>query len=168
MAIASARPLTRRGRYLTKPASACASFLCDVFLLLVSLVPLGAITGCAGLASGANTTGNPPPPLALNITNVQMGPVTTSSSQVVWTTNVPADSAVDYGSTPAYGNSTPVDSAMVTNHQVTLSGLAARTTYYYQVRSTDSKSDHGNSGGHAFKTSGFSISGTISPAMGGS
>jgi len=36
------------------------------------------------------------------------GAVTTSSSQVVWTTNIPADSSVDYGTTTAYGNSTPV------------------------------------------------------------
>src|SRR5258708_33630020 len=57
---------------------------------------------------------------------------------------------------------------MVTNHQITLSGLAAGTTYYYQVSSTDSKGNHGNSGGHGFKTSGFSISGTIIPATGGS
>src|SRR5256885_12672239 len=43
-----------------------------------------------------------------------------------------ADSSVDYGTTPAYGTTTPVDSTMVTNHQLTLSGLAAGTTYYYR------------------------------------
>src|SRR5258708_27153258 len=57
---------------------------------------------------------------------------------------------------------------MVTSHQVTLSGLAAGTTYYYQVNSTDSKGNHGNSGGHSVKTAGFSISGAINPATGGS
>src|SRR5260370_12230919 len=57
---------------------------------------------------------------------------------------------------------------MVTTHQVTLSGLAAGTTYYYQVNSTDSKSTHGHSGNHTFDTTGFSIVGTISPATGGS
>jgi hypothetical protein len=56
---------------------------------------------------------------------------------------------------------------MVTNHQVTLSGLAAGTTYYYQVSSTDSKSNNGHSGGHGFKTSGFGISGAINPAATG-
>src|SRR2546427_2250958 len=57
---------------------------------------------------------------------------------------------------------------MVTSHQVTLSGLAAGTTYYYQVSSTDSKGNHGKSGGHSVKIAGFSISGTINPATGGS
>src|SRR6266849_4551634 len=125
------------------------------------------LSGCSGLVSSANSTGNPPPPSTLVITNVQSGPVTTSSSQVVWTTNVPADSSVDYGTTTAYGNSTPVNSGMVTSHQMTLSGLAAGTTYYYQVNSTDSKGNHGH-GGSKFNTTGFSLSGTITPATGGS
>ncbi len=167
MVSASARSLNRREVHLTKPASSCSSFLGKVFLLLASLAPLGAITGCTGLVSSGSTTGNPPPPSTLVITNVQTGSITTSSSQVVWTTNVPADSSVDYGTTTAYGNSTPVDSAMVTSHQMTLSGLAAGTTYYYQVNSTDSKGNHGH-GGNKFNTAGFSLSGAITPATGGS
>src|SRR5260370_20456872 len=108
------------------------------------------------------------PPVSLENSNGKTTSPTTSSSQILWKRNVAADSAVNYGTSPSYGLSTPVDSAMVTNHQITLSGLAAGTTYYYQVSSTDSKGNHGNSGGHGFKTSGFSISGTISPATGGS
>src|ERR1700674_4227200 len=137
-------------------------------LLVVALAPVVLLSGCTRLGSSASTTGNPPPPSALDITNVQTSSVSTSSSQVVWTTNVAADSAVDFGMSNSYGSSTPTDSAMVTSHQVTLSGLAAGTTYYYQVNSTDSKSNHGKSGGHTFKTSGFSIAGTINPATGGS
>src|SRR5437879_1704171 len=123
------------------------------------------LSGCSGLVSSANSTGNPPP-TTLDVTNVQAGSVTTSSSQVVWTTNVPANSSVDYGTTTAYGNSTPVDPTMVTSHQVTISGLAAGTTYYFQVNSTDSKGNHGH-GGNKFNTSGFSLSGTITPTTGG-
>src|SRR5947207_15460222 len=56
---------------------------------------------------------------------------------------------------------------MVTSHQMTLSGLAAGTTYYYQVNSSDSKGNNGHSGGNKLKTAGFSIAGTISPSTGG-
>ncbi len=133
----------------------------SVFALL--LASFGFV-GCAGLVAGNN--GNPPPPTTLVITNVQTGSVTTASSQVIWTTNVPANSSVDYGTTTAYGTSTPMDPGMVTSHQVTLSGLAAGTTYYYQVNSTDSKGNHGH-GGNKFNTGGFSLSGTINPTAAG-
>jgi len=120
-------------------------------------------SGCAGLVSGTNNT----PSSALAITNVQAGTITTSTCQIVWTTNIPANSSIDYGTTPAFGNSTPVNSAMVTSHQMTLSGLAAGTSYYFQVSSSDSKGNHGH-GGNSFKTAGFSVSGTINPAAAGS
>ena len=137
--------------------------------LLLSAVAAGTamLGGCTGLVSGASSSGNPPSPSTLVISNIQTGTITTSSSQIVWATNVPANSSVDYGTTTAYGNSTPVDSTMVTSHQVTISGLAAGTTYYYQVNSSDSKGNNGHSGGNKLKTAGFSIAGTISPSTGG-
>ncbi len=49
---------------------------------------------------------------------------------------------------------------------MTLSGLAAGTTYYYQVNSTDSKGNHGH-GGNGFKTAGFRMSGMINPTAAG-
>src|SRR6266581_2483046 len=138
-------------------------WVCAVSVMILSLAATF-LSGCTGLVSGANTT--PPPPSTLVITNVQTGSVTTSSSQVVWTTNVPANSSIDYGTTTVYGNSTPVDSGMVTSHQMTLAGLAAGTTYYYQVNSTDSKGNHGH-GGNSFKTAGYKVSGTINPTASG-
>src|SRR5713226_7449256 len=136
-------------------------WVCAVSVMILSSAA-AFLSGCTGLVSGANTT-----PSTLVITNVQTGSVTTSSSQVVWTTNVPANSSIDYGTTTAYGNSTVVDSAMVTSHQMTLSSLAAGTTYYYQVNSTDSKGNHGHSGNHTLQTAGFSMSGTINPTAAG-
>ena len=137
-----------------------------MLMFVGALAALLVLNGCAGLVSGANTTSSPP--VALDITNVQATPTTTSTSQINWTTNVPANSVVDYGTTTSYGTRTPVDSTMVTSHQVTLSGLAAGTIYYYQVSSTDTKNNSANRGGNPFKTRGYSISGTISPLAGGS
>jgi Domain of unknown function (DUF4091)/Immunoglobulin domain/Immunoglobulin I-set domain len=119
-----------------------------VFVLL--LASFGFV-GCSGLVSAGNNSN--PSPTTLAIASVQAACPTGSSCQIAWTTNVPADSTVAYGSSTSYGFSTPVDSAMVTSHQITLSGLAADTTYYYQVSSTDSKGNNGRSGGHSVKTS---------------
>ncbi len=71
-------------------------WVCAVSVMILSLAA-AFLSGCTGLVSGANTT--PPPPSTLVITNVQTGSVTTSSSQVVWTTNVPANSSI-YPPTP--------------------------------------------------------------------
>ena len=134
-----------------------------VLLMFLALTPV-LLIGCAGLVSGTPST----PPPTLDITNVSAISSTPFTTQVTWTTNVAADSVVDYGTTNSYGTSTPVDPSMVTAHQVPITGLAAATTYYYQVRSTDSKNNHGKSGGHSFKTQGLNISGTITPTAGGS
>jgi hypothetical protein len=130
-----------------------------VFLFALLIASFGFV-GCSGLVAGNN--GNPPL-ITLAITNVLTGPATTSSCQVDWTTTIPADSAVDYGTSTVYGSSTPVDAAMVTSHQVVLSGLAPSTVYYYQVRSTDSKSNNAHSSSHSFKTSGSGPSITMQP-----
>src|SRR2546425_601569 len=151
---------------LTHSSKCAGRSLRSIAVMLLAACNL-ALAGCSGLVSGTSSPGNPPP-TALDITNVQAASTTTSPSQVVWTTDVAADSGVDSGTRTSYGSSTPVSSAMVTSHQVTLSGLAAGTTYYYQVSSTDSKGNHGKSGGHSVKIAGFSISGTINPATGGS
>ena len=135
-----------------------------VFLILLGLAPL-VLAGCAGFVSGANTT--TPPPTTVNITNVQTISTTTSTTQVVWITDVASNSVVSYGTTTSYGSNTPVDPTMVTSHQVTVSALSAGTTYYFQVQSTDSKNNNGKSGGHKFATVGVNISGTISPSKGG-
>jgi glucose/arabinose dehydrogenase/PKD repeat protein len=56
---------------------------------------------------------------------------------ITWRTNVPADSQVQYGTTSAYGNATPLDRTLVTSHSVTFTGLARKTTYQFQVLSRD-------------------------------
>ena len=72
---------------------------------------------------------------SVSISGVQAAAISNSSTYVLWSTNVPANSQVDYGTTTAYGTSTPLDSTSVTNHSVSLSGLAAVTLYHYRVRS---------------------------------
>lgn len=59
----------------------------------------------------------------------------TNSLTVRWTTDVPADSAVEFAAdTPPYTR-TAKDLALVTSHSVVLSGLKPHTLYHYRVSS---------------------------------
>jgi len=60
-----------------------------------------------------------------------------SSVHVTWTTDLPADGQVEYGSTTAYGLSTPIDPRVGRAHEAEVTGLAPATTYHYRVKSRD-------------------------------
>jgi glucose/arabinose dehydrogenase/PKD repeat protein len=74
---------------------------------------------------------------APTISAVSSSNVTSSSATISWTTNEPATSQIEYGTTTAYGTLTAIDPSLVTLHSVALSGLAPQTTYRYRVRSKD-------------------------------
>ena len=56
------------------------------------------------------------------------------SATVTWTTDIPANSRVDYGTTTSYGTFA-ADPAFVTSHSVPLSALSCNTLYHYKVTS---------------------------------
>lgn len=76
-----------------------------------------------------------------------------NSAVVMWLTDEPATSLIEYGTTSQYGSSTPVDSALVKSHQVTITGLNNSTTYYFRVKSADGSGNMGTSDGSSFVTS---------------
>ena len=63
---------------------------------------------------------------------------TTTTATITWTTAVPANSQVTYGTTTSYGSSSALNSSLVTTHSVALTSLTAGTTYHYRVLSADS------------------------------
>jgi hypothetical protein len=63
--------------------------------------------------------------------------VTTTTANISWTTNEPADTKVEYGTSTSYGSITPVNPAMTLSHNVALSSLLPATTYHYRVISVD-------------------------------
>ena len=63
---------------------------------------------------------------------------TTTSATITWTTAVPANSRIMYGTTTSYGGSSALNSNLVTTHSVILMSLTAGTTYHYCVLSADS------------------------------
>ena len=73
------------------------------------------------------------PPVISNVVASPQG----NSATITWTTNEVSNSRVDYGTAPDSLTSTVSDGSNVTSHSITLSGLAAGTTYYYRVRSAD-------------------------------
>ena len=70
---------------------------------------------------------------------------------ITWTTDVPADSQVQYGPTTSYGSTTPLDRTLVTSHSVTITGLSRRSPYMFQVLSRDT-SGHLSSATGSFTT----------------
>ena len=63
--------------------------------------------------------------------------VSGDSAQIRWTSNEPADSEVEFGSTTGYGSSTPLDPTLTRAHAVSLEGLTAESIYHYKVKSRD-------------------------------
>jgi len=77
------------------------------------------------------------------ISNVQVSNVTSSSATITWITSDTTDGCVNYGLTTALGDTScdprPDDDV----HQVTITGLSAETTYYYEVISGGITDDNG-------------------------
>jgi len=93
----------------------------------------GAGNGPAASADASFTTAAAAAPL------IASGPVVASvtgtSAIVTWTTDEPATSLVDYGTTPSYGSQASGPSG--TGHAVVLPGLVPETGYHARVLSTD-------------------------------
>jgi len=73
-----------------------------------------------------------------SISNVLVSSVTSNSATITWSTDEASDTQVEYGTTTAYGTSSPVAAGHVTSHSMTISGLQAETPYHYRAKSADS------------------------------
>src|SRR6202142_1091029 len=84
--------------------------------------------GCMGLAGSSGNS-------KLTDSTPTAADVSATSAVVTWTTNMPATSQVVYGPTTDYGQSTPLNSTMVTSHSVTLTNLTTGVQYHYKCQS---------------------------------
>jgi hypothetical protein len=98
----------------------------------------------------------PPPPPSLQVTSVQVSNVVANAAVITWQTNNLADSRVDFGPTTSYGSAV-ADSASVTSHSLTLSGLTSSTTYHFQVTSADGSGQRASSTDASFTTAAASV-----------
>lgn len=71
------------------------------------------------------------------ITNVLATPNADGTTTITWTTDEPATSRVDYGTTDINLTLNSVNPTLVTSHSIILNGLAQGTNYYFRVTSTD-------------------------------
>ena len=95
--------------------------------------------GSMGVQSAStNETFATPDPntTAPSVDSVASFGVTNSTAMISWTTDVPANTVLAYGTTPALGQFTTVQEELSANHGVTLTGLNPGTTYYFAAIST--------------------------------
>ena len=85
------------------------------------------------------------------ISNVRAENVTADSADIKWTTDVPADSRVEYGTSTAYGADVS-DASAVTEHSIHLDGLLGSTTYHFRVSSNAAGRNVGRSADDVFTT----------------
>ena len=98
------------------------------------------------------TTGAPSSPAPV-ISNINVTGITSTSASINWTTDVPSSSLVNFGTTTAYGSSSPLVAGPVTSHTITLTGLTPGTLYNYDVVSQNvSGTATGTSGNYTFTT----------------
>jgi len=78
--------------------------------------------------------------------------VSASSAVITWTTDQPSDTQVDYGPTPAYGNSTFLAPVPSLRHSAALAALAPGEIYHYRVKSRSAAGALAASGDQTFAT----------------
>jgi hypothetical protein len=95
---------------------------------------------------------------AIEIKDLWLDSVDKTSAVLVWKTNKPTKSEVQYGPTEAYGF-TESDASAVTDHKVTIKSgaLKAGTSYHAKVVATDDKGTVASSPDFTFTTSGYYV-----------
>ena len=96
-------------------------------------------------ASGADT-------VAPVIGSVAASGMTDATATIAWVTDEPADSQVEYGTSTAYGNLTPLSPFRATSHALVVPGLSPVTVYHYRVISSDAAGNRAVSGDSTFTT----------------
>ena len=94
----------------------------------------------SGPSNEADTTSLEPDTMPPVISNVQVSGATHDSAVIVWTTDEPSNSEVQYGTTTSTWGNYPYskhDATLVTAHSVELTGLVASNSYSFMVGSTD-------------------------------
>ena len=96
-------------------------------------------------------------PLPGYINNILVNPDDTAAT-ITWTTTNTATSQVQYGLTTNLGLTTPLQSALVTNHAALLTNLSPGSIYYYKVLGTSATGTQYASSNYFFLTTNYQTS----------
>ncbi len=91
-------------------------------------------------------------PIEISNPDVEVLPGGTTA-RVTWTTDVPGTSRVDYGEDVQYLGGNVTKDALVTAHEVVLTGLSPETFYHYKLTSEDAEGNIVESDDLSFSTS---------------
>lgn len=135
--------------YTTQPAD----FTAEMNYIKNSGITTLTLGGALHEALNQGTPVTPPadttPPVIAGITTQN---TTTSGTTIGWTTNELGTGLVNYGTTSAYGTSSPINSTLTDIHSILLASLLANTTYHFQVVSTDAAGNTATSADSTFMT----------------
>jgi hypothetical protein len=109
----------------------------------------GNTTTSSGVAVTVSNPIDTTPPVLGAISATAIG---AAGATITWTTDEPADSQVEYGTSPSYGTSTALDANAVVSHSRSLGPLSPTTLYHYRVRSRDAAGNLSISGDLTFTT----------------
>ena len=119
---------------------------------------------CTG-ATDLSISGSAPDTTAPSISGVSASDISDTSATISWSTDESSNSLVEYTVVANFGEYqfSQSSSSLVTSHSVSLTtNIAANTTYYYRVCSTDASGNQGCSGENSF-TSIATSSATATP-----
>jgi hypothetical protein len=78
--------------------------------------------------------------------------ITATGVTISWTTDEPSTSQVEYGKTSTYGTITIINTNLVTDHSVIITGLSSNTAYNYRVISKDKWNNEAKGSNNTFTT----------------
>ena len=138
-----------------------------LLLLIASVLPSAAQIGpSAGSGDGVSlveNSGGPTSPVTIKLGFVQNGTFAPmqggvsaygqNAITVGWQTSLPCASQINYGLTTTYGQ-TVTDSALISQHSLTMTGLGTGTDVHYNVVCVNAGVQHGQSGDQVVSTQG--------------
>jgi hypothetical protein len=95
--------------------------------------------GCNGVANQPDPAGNGTGTGTVALSDISAGSMTQTSAVITWSTNISAQSVVEYGLTSQYTSATP-SSGLALSHSVELTGLEPGTLYHFAVSSSGTTS----------------------------